>query len=158
MIVGKRAVYYLVGDAPTAAKFHGPDIHFVHLGRVDPAVRLLDQDTLDSAPAQIGGESKPDRSPADDQHRCFMHSNHSQVSLFLTKSCRKWGAPMRVTRNNDRAAPSGSGKGAIETRSSCKVSSRPCHAQSRDFPAACLRPERSSLLPLRRDLARRSLL
>ena len=89
MIVGKRTVHHLVGDAPAAAEFHGPEVHLVHLGRVDPAVRLLDEDALDATPAEIGGEGEPDGSPADNQHRCFKHRSHSRFSLFLTKSCRK---------------------------------------------------------------------
>ena len=71
MIVGKRTVHHLVGDTPAAAELHGPDIHFLHLGRSDPPVRLLDEKTLDATPAQIGGEGEPDRSPASNQHRCF---------------------------------------------------------------------------------------
>src|SRR5262245_27198202 len=89
VIVGKRTVHHLVGDAPTAAELHSPDIHLVHLGRVNPPVRLLNEKTLDATPAQIGGEGEPDRSSADDQHGCFTHRNHSRFSLFVTKSCRK---------------------------------------------------------------------
>ena len=66
MIVGKRTVYDAVSVAPTAAELHGPDIHLIHLGRVDPSIRLLNQDALDTTPSQIGGESEPDRAPADD--------------------------------------------------------------------------------------------
>ena len=65
MIVGKRTVHHLVGDPPTAAELHGPEVHLIHLRRVDPAVRLLDEDALDATPAEIGGEGEPDRSPAD---------------------------------------------------------------------------------------------
>jgi hypothetical protein len=33
---------------------------------------LLNEDALNATPAQIGSEGKPDQSPANNQHRCFM--------------------------------------------------------------------------------------
>ena len=91
--IGRRAgVADLIGDAPTAAELHRPRIHGIGAGVKDVAVTLLDQQALDPAPTQIGGERKADRTAADDENghfgcaalRCFRQES---ISLSMPKFC-----------------------------------------------------------------------
>ena len=64
-------VAHLLGDAELPAELHGADAHFEHLGGAELVLVALDQHRRDAAPAEIGGERKPDRAAACDQHRRF---------------------------------------------------------------------------------------
>ncbi len=62
---------HLVGDAPAAAELHRARVHRVGPRVVDRAVALLDQQALDAAPAEIGGEPQPHRPAAEDKYGCL---------------------------------------------------------------------------------------
>src|SRR5262249_16811575 len=59
-----RAVAHLVGDTPAPQMLAGARIDEVGGGELDAAVALLNDETLDTAPAELGGERKAGRPAA----------------------------------------------------------------------------------------------
>ena len=65
----KAPVANLVDNAELAAELHRADADLQHLGGAELVLALLDQQRGNAAPAEIGGERKPDRPAAGDQNR-----------------------------------------------------------------------------------------
>ena len=76
---------HLLGDAPAAAELHRARVHGVGARVVDRAVTLFDQQAVDPAPAEIGGEPQPDRPAADDENR-YLFVRHGHL---LTRRYRR---------------------------------------------------------------------